>query len=134
MPLQTNCELIDKTGRMFHPVDLLVIKNFGGHMSLFQCEHCGSVENTACSGQGIKMMADYFDFAGIEDRKGKLLCSVCAPTKYADGGKTKFGVWHNRFPRKILPMGMFKTNSVGNLEHIETGETDYSKYAIDVSL
>ena len=27
-------------------------------------------------------------------------------------------------------MGMFRTNKVGNLEHIETGEEDYRKYEI----
>jgi len=46
-------------------------------MSLFQCEHCGCVENTAVARQGFKMINDWFDWfdwAGIEGRKGKLLC------------------------------------------------------------
>ncbi len=37
-------------------------------MSLFQCENCGCVENTACSFQGIKPMAAELDFSGIRKR------------------------------------------------------------------
>ena len=99
-------------------------------MSLFQCENCGCCENTACSAQGFKMMNRLFNWEGIEDREGKLICSACGPTQYRDGKATEFGEWHNRFPRTFLPMGMFKKNSVGNLEHIETGDEDFRKYAI----
>ena len=101
-------------------------------MSLFQCEHCGCVENTACALQGVKPLDDGdFDFAGIEDRKNKLLCSACAPDRFMDGSVTTLGRWHGEFKRTYLPMGMFKTNRVGNLEHIETGDEDYRKYAIN---
>ena len=31
----------------------------------------------------------------------------------------------------MLPKGMFQTNSVGNLEHIETGDADVIKWAIE---
>ena len=99
-------------------------------MSLFQCEYCGCVENTACSFQGIKPMPEDFDFTGIEDRRDKLLCSACAPTRFTDGGSTGLGKWHERFKRTFLPLGKFKTNRVGNLEHIETGDDDYRKYEI----
>ncbi len=99
-------------------------------MSLFQCEVCGCVENTACSFQGIKPMEDSFDFTGIEERKGKLLCSACAPSKFNGGKDNGLGKWHGKFNRTFLPLGMFKTNRVGNLEHIETGEEDYLKYKI----
>ena len=99
-------------------------------MSLFQCEVCGCVENTTCAFQGIKPMADEFDFTGIEDRKDKLLCSACAPTKFEDGTSTELGGWHGEFQRRFLPLGMFKTNKVGNLEHIETGEENYLNYEI----
>jgi len=101
-------------------------------MSLFQCEVCGCVENTALSSQGIKGFAErLFDWKGFEERKGKLLCSVCAPTKFTDGTPTEYGKWHNKFNRKFLPIGMFKTNKVGNLEHIETGSEDYNKYTLN---
>lgn len=99
-------------------------------MSLFQCENCGCVENTALSCQGIKPMAKHFDWAGIEERRGMLLCSACAPTLHKDKTPTEFGKWHDSFPRRYLPRGMFKTASNGNLEHIETGEQDYRKYVI----
>jgi len=100
-----------------------------GDMSLFQCEHCGCCENTALSSQGFKYTREFFNWTGIEDREGKLLCSDCGPTHYSDGSKTTYGVWHNQFPRIFLPKGKFKTNNQGNLEHIETGSIDFKKYA-----
>lgn len=79
------------------------------------------------------MMAHLFDWSGIESREGKKVCSACGPTKYSCGKPTEFGVWHDRFKRTFLPLGMFKTNSVGNLEHIETGDEKYGKYEIQIS-
>ena len=46
-------------------------------MSLFQCEHCGCCENTALAMQGFKAIEDWFDWSGIEYRKGKMLCRAC---------------------------------------------------------
>jgi len=100
-------------------------------MSLFQCEHCGCAENTALSLQGTKGIDDWFDWTGIEDRKGKLLCSACGPPKDEDGDDTKLGTWHGEFERVFLPMGEFKTNREGNLEHVKTGSTDFRKFAIE---
>lgn len=99
-------------------------------MSLFQCENCGGRENTALSLQGTKAISEYFDWTGIEDRKGKFLCSACAPAKHSDGTDSKLGAWHGEFPQLFLPIGEFKTNGQGNLEHIQTGDTDIQKYAI----
>ena len=98
-------------------------------MSLFQCENCGCVENTALSNQGAQF-TDGYDWSGIEHLKGKYLCSVCGPKFYDSGKRTIFGEWHNRFKRVFLPIGMFQTNSCGNLEHIETGDEDFRKYEI----
>lgn len=100
-------------------------------MSLYQCEHCGCCENTALAMQP-KTPSDWFDWAGIEDRRGMDLCSACMPTKYRDGSHTiaKAG-WHGQFERVFLPKGMFKTNARGNLEHIETGSEDFRAYAIE---
>lgn len=100
-------------------------------MSLYQCEHCGCCENTACGAVQYLYASRFFDFTGIEDRKDKLLCSACGPTHYRDGAPTEYGKWHDRFPRRFLPMGMFKTNTRGNLEHIETGSENYEQYAIE---
>ena len=73
-------------------------------MSLYQCEQCGAMENTALGSYWLQK---------------KKLCSECAD-----------GVWHGRFEKIILPLGMFVTNREGNLEHKETGDTDIKKYAI----
>lgn len=101
-------------------------------MSLFQCENCGCAENTALSCQGFVWgFEDYFCWAGKEQLKGKRLCSACGPTQYEDGEPSKYGKWHNEFDRVFLPKGMFKTNNVGNLEHIETGETNYMKFKLE---
>ena len=101
-------------------------------MSLFQCEHCGCCENTALSWQGFsEYITGKCDWSGIEDREGKRLCSACGPAKFADGIATDCGQWHGRFPRTFLPMGMFRTAQNGNLEHVETGDQDYRKYALE---
>ena len=99
-------------------------------MSLFQCENYGCVENTAVSAQGFKFITEIFDWTGIEHLKGKRICSACGPTKYSSGNPTEYGEWHGRFKRTYLPKGMFKTNKVGNLEHIETGSENYAEYEI----
>lgn len=100
-------------------------------MSLFQCENCGCVENTALSSQGFNgFFEKLYDWSYAPERKGKRLCSECGPVKYKDGKYTEYGKWHNVFPRQYLPLGKFKTNRHGNLEHIETGETDYQPYIL----
>lgn len=99
-------------------------------MSLFQCENCGCVENTALSAQGFICWPECFCWDGKEHLRGKQICSACGPAHFREGKPTEYGKWHDVFPRVYLPKGMFKTNKVGNLEHIETGETDYRKYEI----
>ena len=104
-------------------------------MSLFQCGVCGCVENTALSCQGCDGFAvKWFKWDGIEDRKGKKLCSACAPTMYSDGKPTGYGAWHGRFPRRFLPMDMFHTSPTGNLAHNKTGDEDYHKHVIRTEL
>ena len=73
-------------------------------VSLFQCEECGTKENTAL---------------GMYWGQKRKLCSECA-----------FGEWHGKFQKVILPMGMFTTDDEGNLMHKETGDTDIAKYEI----
>lgn len=101
-------------------------------MSLFQCGNCGCVENTALSSQGaVHYFGKFFNWDGREELKKKTpLCSACLPPSTIEAYKDKHGKWHGEFERMYLPMGMFKTNGVGNLEHIETGEDDYRKYII----
>lgn len=76
------------------------------------------------------MLVECFDWTGIEERRGKLLCSACGPTKHADGSPTEYGVWHGIFERVFLPLGMFRKAKNGNLEHIETGSQDIAQYAL----
>ena len=97
-------------------------------MSLFQCENCGCVENTALSNQGYTFTSIY-DWSYNPELKGKQLCSACGPEYYVDGKLVNNG-WHNKFPRKFLPINTFFTNAEGNLEHKETGSTDYNNYVV----
>lgn len=99
-------------------------------MSLFQCEVCGCCENTALSSQGFKVMRDCFDWSYAPERKGKRMCSACGPVRYTDGTPTRYGKWHDRFPRTYLPLGMFRTNERGNLANIDTGDEDFYKWEI----
>lgn len=100
-------------------------------MSLYQCEHCGCCENTALGHYwGVGVHDDWFDWTGLEERKGKRLCSACSPAKFSDGAQADGGAWHGRFERVFLPKGEFKTNQRGNLEHIESGSEDFRKFAI----
>ncbi|WMT10437.1 hypothetical protein e2701_00086 [Klebsiella phage e270.1] len=53
--------------------------------------------------------------------------------RVGDGNPTPYGKWHNVFARQYLQLGKFKTNSQGNLQHIETGDTDYQNYLVPPS-
>ena len=77
-------------------------------MSLFQCDNCGAMDNTA--------LADYY-YEG--DKK---LCSECA-----------FGTWHGKFRKIYLPKDEFRTDGKGNLEHIKTGRTDIESFEVDIT-
>jgi hypothetical protein len=98
-------------------------------MSLFQCEYCGCCENTALSNGGA-IDHERYDWTNIRERKGKMLCSECAPSKYANGKDTGLGKWHGDFEKVYLPLGEFKTNTRGNLKHKETGSTEWKLFAV----
>lgn len=100
-------------------------------MSLFQCENCGCCENTALTSLPIPKL---YDWTYAPEREGMKLCSACSPPKYRDGSGTDIHGWHGQFERTFLPIGKFKTNRRGNLEHIETGEEDFRKYAISLEM
>lgn len=84
-------------------------------MSLFQCEACGCRENTATCNFWMRNDVD-------SACKGMKLCSAC---------DTDIGKWHDHFPRVFLPIGMFETNTRGNLSHKETGDENVHAYAIE---
>ncbi len=102
-------------------------------MSLFQCEHCGCVENTALTGGYLTFNHRAFQWDGIEDRRNKRLCSACCPSTYRDGTKcSKGGKWHGQFARVFLPMGEWETNKGGNLQHKVTKTESYRDFAIRI--
>jgi len=91
-------------------------------MSLFQCQNCGCLENTALSCQGFKAMKDLFDWSYAPGREGLRLCSACGPSRYKSGKPHKAsGQWHGVFERRFFPLGEFVTDEVGNLKHAATG-------------
>ena len=96
-------------------------------MSLFQCEECGCMENTATSNFWTRNMDNIWP----DEYIGKILCSACGPDHFKDGTPSEYGRWHGKFDRVFLPKGQFRTARNGNLEHIKTGDQDVKKYAID---
>ena len=67
----------------------------------------------------------------MAELEGTTPCSACTPDTFGDGSHNrKGGKWHNKFERIYLPKGMFITNSVGNLEHKETGSDNYREYEL----
>lgn len=103
-------------------------------MSIFQCDECGCADNTATGWYNSKNSKRICPVEIL----GKALCCVCAPTKYKSGELIKKfnNTWHNKFKRHFLPMNSFFINSVGNLEHIDTGLVGnelYDKFGKDES-
>jgi hypothetical protein len=115
-------------------------------MSLFQCDRCGCLENTACTN-------GYHIRSSLQNEKGEAVesyrqimglkpgqpfgayCSVCTPVWFTEEGAYGVGPhsesrWHGKFERRFLPKGLFHTNEDGNLAHIETLNTDVDKYAL----
>lgn len=78
-------------------------------MSLYQCEECGCIENTAC---GWYWYTEHTD----PRYAGRKLCSACGPTHFSDGGRnSKCGKWHGEFERKFYPLGTMETDEYGNI-------------------
>lgn len=75
-------------------------------MSLFQCEKCGCIENTALGWYNWNRGAG-------DDYDGKKLCSACGPSKLLDGSKTEFGKWHEKFKRVFHFLGTVYTDKNG---------------------
>ena len=68
-------------------------------MSLFVCDKCGCIENTALGWYWGAFMKDLT----TKETYGKVFCSECAPTEFPDGEKTRFtGKWHDHFPKRYL--------------------------------
>jgi hypothetical protein len=64
-------------------------------MSVFVCDLCGCVENTAL---GHYWGKDFNSFG--PELKGKALCSECMPATYRDGSRNEDGgKWHGKWPK-----------------------------------
>jgi hypothetical protein len=73
-------------------------------MSLFQCDKCGVIENTALTFGYLAHLLEPEELVkqGL-DPKGRY-CSEC------HGGK-----WHGKFPREVHPVGTMETDRNGNV-------------------
>lgn len=98
-------------------------------MSLYQCEKCGCIENTAlgwyhCRKMGIAIQP--------KEEQGLALCSACGPTNYTDG-KTieKTGKWHGKFRRRFFPLNTLYTDGEGNVRLIKNDEYPKKEDEID---
>ena len=69
------------------------------------------------------------EYASPADRGG--YGDDAATSTFTGAGNRIERQWHGRFERVFLPMGMFKMNRIGNLEHIETGSEDFRAFAIE---
>ncbi len=102
-------------------------------MPLFQCDHCGAIENTALTECGYKQMEYYMDdpdmikkyktiFDLKEDEPLGNYCSACCPL-----GEQR---WYGEFERIYLPKGEFKTADDGNLRHKRTLDDALERFLI----
>ena len=87
-------------------------------MSLYQCEKCGCVENTA---KGFYHWRNAPSLA-LPEFLGKKLCSACGPVVHPDGSPTGLGKWHGIFEQRFYPLGSLYTDSQGNVRNKETNE------------
>ena len=69
-------------------------------MSLFICDKCGCVDNTACGGTYWIHRSDMY--SGENSWADKLvLCVECKPKEYSDGSiDDNAGKWHNEFKKR----------------------------------
>lgn len=85
-------------------------------MSLYQCEKCGVIENTALGFYHTRNWVGTYP----KEFNGKKLCSECGPANYNDGSKTNWGEWHCMFEKKFYPIGTMETDEQGNIRKTTT--------------
>lgn len=64
-------------------------------MAIFVCDECGVMENSSLGHYWSRENGEFEE----ESKNKKALCSQCAPSEWKDGSSTKWGKWHNKFPR-----------------------------------
>lgn len=80
-------------------------------MSLYQCDNCGVIENTALGFYHSRGVKDWWP----EQYVDKKLCSECGPPTFKSGEPTEYGRWHGRFKKKFYPIGTMETDDEGNI-------------------
>ncbi len=80
----------------------------GDDVSLFQCDNCGCIENTALTSGYVGWTSDEGDWAQERINRGLKVhgryCSACFD-----------GKWHGRFLQKFYPIGTAQTDKNGNI-------------------
>lgn len=122
-------------------------------MSLFQCDKCGCVENTACTNgyhcpvswleERPEVYASYREILGLKpDEPYGKYCSACSPIWFTKKGRYGVGpnpdpkpgrdggLWHGRFERRFLPKGEFETAPNGNLRKKSNHDENIDKYVL----
>jgi len=88
-------------------------------MSLYQCDKCGCVENSALGHYHSVNVRDLWP----DEYVGKKLCSECGPPTYRSGEVCKkFGKWHDAFEKKIYPLNSLYTDDQGNIRRKSDGK------------
>lgn len=93
----------------------------GTKMSIYQCEHCGVIENTSTGFYHCRNM-DIFSEYIPGTQRGMKLCCVCGPRAYKSGNPTKYGKWHNRFEQSYYPLDSIYTDKDGNARFKDTNK------------
>lgn len=87
-------------------------------MGTFNCENCGVRENTAL---GLFWSKDLDIWP--ETIRGKKLCSECAPAKFIDGSRTKFGKWHGQFEKNYEPLSNAEAQALRSRSEAEAEQS-----------
>lgn len=81
-------------------------------MSLYQCDECGVVENTAVGFYHTRNWEKLWP----KEYVGRMLCSECGPPVHADGTDSGLGKWHGKFEKTFYEKGTMETcPNTGNL-------------------
>jgi hypothetical protein len=94
-------------------------------MSLYQCDKCGVIENTALGRYHSRNVTGIWK----DEDMGQALCSECGPKTYKSGEPTEYGEWHGRFEKKFYPVGTMETDEVGNIRAKRTQHAEQVKHS-----
>lgn len=81
-------------------------------MSIYQCDTCGCLDNTALTWWCLKCKPDLWHRSELN---GKALCSACTPKVFKNGDPTGLGKWHGQFERRFFLIGSLYTGPNGGV-------------------